>query len=114
MTEPPKQPTWREELQWLWRSWQDSLRDSFKRPPTASDLAAGCCSGSCALMIAIIPATVILTWSLLGSLMTLAVCPAAFLAGHAVRYATGTQHRYPHSIVEDLRLTLVHGQHDAR
>ena len=90
------------------------LAGLFQTPAHRLRLAAGCCSGSCALMIAIIPATVILTWSLLGSLMTLAVCPAAFLAGHAVRYATGTQHRYPHSIVEDLRLTLVHGQHDAR
>jgi hypothetical protein len=65
-------------------------------------------------MIAIIPATVILTWSLLGSVLALVVWPAAFLVGHAVRYATGTRHRYRSSLVEDLRLTLGQGQHDAQ
>jgi hypothetical protein len=64
-------------------------------------------------MIVIVSATVILISSLLGSLMALVVWLAAFLVGHAVRYSTGTQHRYPRSFVQDLRLTLVHRQHDA-
>ena len=108
--EPGKQPTWRQELRWLWRD----LRNWFKGPPTAGELVSDAAIGCCALMIAIIPATVILTWSLLGSLMALVVWAAAFLVGHAARYATGTQHRYPQSFVEDLRLTLVQGQHDTR
>jgi hypothetical protein len=103
--EPGKQPTWRQELRWLWRD----LRNWFKRSPTTDDLASGCADGCCALMIAIIPATVILTWSVLGSLMALVVWAAAFVVAHAVRYATGTQHRYPQSLVRDLRLTPVHG-----
>ncbi len=106
MTEPPKQPTWRQELQRLWRL----LWNWWPRSPTTDDLA-GCC---CSLVIAIIPAAVILTWLLLGSLMALVVWPVGFLVGHAVRYATGTQRLYPRSLVEDLRLTLVQGQHDTR
>jgi len=64
-------------------------------------------------MIVIVSATVVLTWLLLGFLMALVVWVAAFLVGHAVRCATGTQHRYPRSLVEDLRLNFVRGQHDA-
>jgi hypothetical protein len=103
--EPGKQPTWRQELRWLWRD----LRNWFKQPPTAEELVGDAATGCCPLMIAIIPAAVILTWALLGSLMALAVWAAAFLVGHAARHATGTQHRYPNSFVEDLRLTLLHG-----
>jgi hypothetical protein len=108
--EPGRQPTWRQELRWLWRD----LRNWFKTTPTAGEFVSGAATGCCALTIAIIPATLLLTWALLGSLMALVVWAMAFLVGHAVRYATGTQHRYPHSLVEDLRLTLMHGQHDAR
>jgi hypothetical protein len=107
--EPGKQPTWRQELRWLWRD----LRNWFKQPPTAETLVGDVATGCCPLMIAIIPATVILTWTLLGPLMALVVCATAFLVGHAARYATGTQHRYPHSLVEDLRLTPVHGSRTA-
>jgi hypothetical protein len=103
--EPPGQPTWRQELRRLWHG----LWHGWPEPPTAGDLSSGSTDaaiGCCAGMIAIIPAAVILTWSLLGSFMALVVWPAACLAGHAVRYATGTRHRYLRSLVEDLRLTL--------
>src|SRR5690349_25052778 len=103
--EPGKQPTWRQELRWLRRD----LRNWFKRPPTAEGLVGDAATSCCSLTIAIIPATVILTWSVLGSLMARVVWAAAFLVAHASRYATGTQHCYPHSLVEDLRLTLMDG-----
>ena len=106
--EPTTQPRWRQELQRLWHG----LWHGWPPPPTTDDaatVASGCCTG----MIVIVSATVALTWLLLGFLVVLVVWLAAFLVGHAVRYATGTQHRYPRSFVEDLRLNLVHGQHDA-
>jgi hypothetical protein len=55
--EPGRQPTWRQELRWLWRD----LRNWFKTPPTAGEFVSGAAT-----------------------------------------------------LVEDLRLTLMHGQHDAR
>jgi hypothetical protein len=88
--------------------------DWWPRSPTTDDFASCCfegATGCCTLVVAIIPATVIVTWSLLGPLIALVVWPAALLFAHAVRYATGTQHRYPRSLVEDLRLTLEDGQH---
>ena len=106
--EPTTQPRWRQELQRLWQR----LWHGCPPPPTTDDaatVASGCCTG----MILIVSATVVLTWLLLGFLVVLVVWLAAFLVGHAVPYATGTQHRYPRSFVEDLRLNLVHGQHDA-
>ena len=106
--EPTTQPRWRQELQRLWHG----LWHGWPPPPTTDDaatVASGCCTG----MIVIVSATVVLTWLLLGFLVVLVVWLAAFLVGHAVPYATGTQHRYPRSFVEDLRLNLVHGQHDA-
>jgi len=105
--EPPVQPTWRQDLQRLWHD----LWHRWPEPPTADD-AAYVAGGCCMRMIVVVSATVILTWSLLGSLMALVVWLVAFLVGHVVRYATGKQHRYPRSLVEDLRLTLVDGQHD--
>jgi hypothetical protein len=110
VTEPPEHPTWQQELRWLWLSVREGFRDWFRSPPSVIDFGPGCCSG----VIAIILATVMVTWLLLGSLMALVVWPVAFVVGHGVRHATGRQHRYRRSLVADLRLTLVQGQHDER